>query len=405
VRLLYVTSSFPHGHGEGFLVAELRELEAQGHEVTIVPAFARGAVVHDDARALACRSRTTPLLSTAVARSSLHLARSEAAATRRNLAALSRSRSLLVFAKNAVVFPKSLWTAQLARDLAVDHIHAHWAGTSGTIAMIAADLSGIPWSLTVHRWDIREDNLLRRKAASAAFVRAISSDGLTDLRHRIGDTTATTVLIHMGVPIPPKPVDLRARGAEDPLRILVPANLLEVKGHRHLIEAVARLRTQGVAVSVELAGQGPLRRQIEEQIARYRLEGSVVLLGQLSHTSLLGGLGAGVWDAVVMPSVETPAGEKEGIPVALLEAMSYGIPVVGTSAGGVAELLEDGSGLLVPPADAPALAQALAALAFDGTLRTRLGVAGRARVERDFASQTVVRELAARFAASVKKRR
>jgi len=405
MRLLYVTSSFPYGHGEGFLVAELRELEAQGHEVTIVPAYPRGALVHDDARALARRSRTTPLLSAAVARGSLHLARSEAAATRRNLAALSRSRTPLVFAKNAVVFPKALWTAELARELAVDHIHAHWAGTSGTIAMIAADLSGVPWSLTVHRWDIREDNLLRRKAASAAFVRAISSDGLADLRHRVGDTAATTVLIHMGVPVPPAPVDLAARAADEPLRILVPANLLEVKGHRHLVDAVSRLRTQGVGVTVELAGQGPLRGQIEEQIASYRLEGFVTFLGQLSHTTLLDRLAAGIWDAVVMPSIETQTGEKEGIPVSLLEAMSYGIPVVGTSAGGVAELLDDGSGLLVPPADAPALAEALASLAADRTLRTRLGLAGRARVERDFASQAVVRELAGRFAADVRRER
>jgi len=263
--------------------------------------------------------------------------------------------------------------------------------------MVAAELTGIPWSLTVHRWDIRENNLLRRKARSAAFVRAISADGLADLRRRVGDTATPTLVIHMGVSVPPTAVEPAVPAPGDPLRILVPANLLEVKGHRHLVDAVALLGSRGVAVRAELAGSGPLRTAIEGRIASRRLDRACVLLGQLSHEELQRRLAAGSWDAVVMPSVETPSGEKEGIPVALLEAMSHGLPVVGTSAGGVPELLADGSGLLVPPADPAALADALARLAADAALRRSLGEAGRARIERDFASDEVVRELVARI--------
>ena len=404
MRLLYVTSSFPFGHGEGFLVAELAELEAQGHEVLVLPALARGPIVHDDARPLLRRTRAVPLLSAQIASAAVREVRRRPGVSGRTASRLRRSRSALVMAKNVAVLPKALWAGGLARELEIDHIHAHWGGTSSTIAMIASAVGGVPWSFTVHRWDIREDNLLRCKADSAAFVRAISADGLGDLRRKVEGTATPTKLIHMGVAIPPRPPAQAARREGEPLRVLVPANLLEVKGHRHLLEAVAMLRSRGVAVRVTCAGRGPLAGALAAQIAALDLQGACMLVGQLSHAELLRRL-ASDWDAVVMPSVETPSGEKEGIPVSLLEAMSYGLPVVGTSVGGIAELLGDGSGLLVPPADPRRLAEALETLAADPGLRARLGGAGRERVERDFAVTSVVRELVRGFEAAAAPRR
>jgi colanic acid/amylovoran biosynthesis glycosyltransferase len=108
-------------------------------------------------------------------------------------------------------------------------------------------------------------------------------------------------------------------------------------------------------------------------------------------------MGAGEWDAVVLPSVITETGELEGIPVALIEALALGLSAVGTDAGGTPELLADGAGILVPPADAGALAQALARLGEEPELRAELGRAGRARVEERFDVDRVASELAARF--------
>src|SRR5215472_16426859 len=117
VRLLYVTSSFPFGHGEWFLVAEVNELEAQGHEVVVLPALARGPLVHEDARPLLARTWKTPLESRAVARSSFREVRSRPAASGRELAQLRQSRSGRILLKNVAAFPKSLWAAQLVREL------------------------------------------------------------------------------------------------------------------------------------------------------------------------------------------------------------------------------------------------------------------------------------------------
>ena len=293
------------------------------------------------------------------------------------------------------MFPKALWAAALTQAIGAQHLHAHWGGTSGTLGLVAARVADVPWSLTVHRWDIHEDNLLRRKALSASFVRAISEDGLRDLRRVAGASAGSTVLLHMGVALPERRAPVAVDG---PLHVLVPANLLEVKGHRHLVDALALLRDRGIRVSADLAGTGPLSGELAAQIDRLGLGNDCSLIGQVSHEELLEQLGAGRWGAVVLPSVVTPSGEKEGIPVAFLEAMSVGVPVVGTAAGGVPELLGNGAGVLVPPADAGALADALERLAQDRELRTRLAAAGRERVERDFSVESVVAELTRLFA-------
>jgi glycosyltransferase involved in cell wall biosynthesis len=314
------------------------------------------------------------------------------------LVGLRRSRSAKILAKNIAVYPKGLWLAALTRELGVDHIHAHWGGTSATLAMFASGVTGVPWSLTVHRWDIREDNLLRPKLHSASFVRAVSGDGLHDLERIAGRTRTPALVIHMGVPLPAGTLDTRGRRTDEAtLRVLVPAGLLEVKGHRYLVDAIRVLRSRGTQVLVGLAGSGPLRAEIAQQVADASVAEECVLLGQLSHSELLRQLEGGEWDAVALASVETASGEKEGIPVVFLEAMSYGLPVVGTAVGGIPELLGGGAGLLVPSRNAVVLADALERLARDPALRARLGRLGRERVERDFSVESVVRELAARF--------
>jgi colanic acid/amylovoran biosynthesis glycosyltransferase len=402
MRLVYVTSSFPYGHGEGFLVAELRELERQGHDVTIVPTLARGPMVHQDARPLLPSSQCSPLLSRDVMRSALQEWTGAPAQSLALLLQLRHSRSARILAKNGAVFSKGLWLAARVREVGAEHIHAHWGATSATLAMVAGRVSGVPWSLTVHRWDIRENNLLRLKAESASFVRAISEDGLRDFERTIGPTRTPRHLLHMGVPLPSRWVAPAERGGDHALRVLVPANFLEVKGHRYLIEAIRLLKCRGTRVVAGLAGEGPLRAEIVRWIAEAQLADECVLLGQISHSELLGALEAGQWDVVALASVETASGDKEGIPVAFLEAMSYALPVVGTAVGGIPELLEGGSGLLVQPRDPVALAGALGRLAGDLELRRRLGSLGRERVERDFSVESVVRELVRHFEASAR---
>jgi len=99
----------------------------------------------------------------------------------------------------------------------------------------------------------------------------------------------------------------------------------------------------------------------------------------------------------VLPSVDLGAGVHEGLSVALIEAMAYGIPSVSTPTGGQAELLDGGAGLLVPERDAPALAEALGRLLGSSELRGRVGSLGRRRIEQEFDADVIAAELVQRF--------
>jgi glycosyltransferase involved in cell wall biosynthesis len=114
------------------------------------------------------------------------------------------------------------------------------------------------------------------------------------------------------------------------------------------------------------------------------------MLGFVPYQQLLAMYAQGEIDVVVLPSVDLGGGLHEGIPASLMEAMSHGIPVVSTRTGGIPELLSDDAGVMVPPADHVALADALQRLLTDDVFRTTTARAGRQRVCRDFAAEATM---------------
>jgi glycosyltransferase involved in cell wall biosynthesis len=183
-------------------------------------------------------------------------------------------------------------------------------------------------------------------------------------------------------------------------RLVFAANLLEVKGHVYLLEAVRLLSDRSVHVQLDLAGDGPLREALVSKVETLGLGEQVTFLGLVAHEKLMRQLEAGRWDMLVLPSVVTDTGDKEGIPVALIEAMSYRVPVVSTETGGIPEVFQGMHGApLVPPEDPAALAETIERLTKDREVRDRLAEAGRRRVEESFAIEQVVEELVERFEA------
>lgn len=153
---------------------------------------------------------------------------------------------------------------------------------------------------------------------------------------------------------------------EDDRLILAVGNLYPVKGHRTLIEAAARLGPGAGSWTIAIAGRGDERPELERMIAGHQLEGRVRLLGLRTDVADL--LAAA--DLFVMPSL------SEGLPLALLEAMSSGLPVVASAVGGIPGVVRaDQTGVLVPAADPASLAQAIGRLLGDAQLRSRLGAA------------------------------
>jgi glycosyltransferase involved in cell wall biosynthesis len=384
-RIAYVVSRFP-AITETFILDELRELRARGVDVEILPLFgARGGEVHGAFRTLRARTHYHRALSWELAAAQLHWLRRRPAALAlawaRALRATAPSPKLLVRAP-AVLLKAALLARRLAA-MEVDHVHAHWATHPALAAWTVQRLAGIPYSFTGHAHDLYVDRaMLRDKVRDAAFVVTISEFNRRLLADVCGAETARKVhVIRCGVDLGEfAPAPRRVPAA--PTFACV-ASLQEYKGHAVLLEALALLRGRGVQARAVLVGDGPLRPQLDAQIARLGLRGAVALLGALPHEEIPGILAGAT--GMVLPSVRQSDGQMEGIPVALMEAMAAGVPVVSTRLSGIPELVRDGEGgLLVPERDPAALADAMARLASDPALVARLGAGARRIVERDF---------------------
>ncbi len=270
MRLLYITVSFPFGTGEAFLFPEANELLQQGHQMVIVPRSPQGTTNYGDEIRLIEATIRRPLISWEIIRASfVEFCRCPMRAFG-VLAMLFRSRNTVVLSKNLAVLPKAFWLASLVRRREIEHIHAHWALTTATMAMIASHLTGVPWSLTAHRGDIAEDNLLKLKVDRAAFTRFISKSGLLMARS-LGARVQPerTHVIPMGVALPEfLPV---TSCPSTPAILMCPANLLPVKGHQYLLRAVGFLRERAIDVHLNIAGQGFLHDEFGQasEIVRY----------------------------------------------------------------------------------------------------------------------------------------
>lgn len=363
MRLGYVTASFPYGAGEAFLMPEIAALARLGADVVVLPLFPRGPRREDWAPAGGSVTvKETGLVSRPVVARALGRTLRQPFATTRQAVRLAGGGPRHA-AKNWAVVPKALWLANTIEQLGCEHVHVHWGGTTASAAMVAGELTGLPWSLTCHRWDIYEDNLLAEKVAAARFTRFISERGREDAV-RLGADRSRTCVISLGTDVPESANSPEWPGT-GPFALLCAANLVPVKGHEHLLAACAAARAAGVDVRLALAGDGPLREVLEAEARRRGLGGAVTFLGHLPRSRILDLYERRAVHATVLASVEDAGGEHEGVPASLMEAMAHGVPVLATATGSIPELLPPDLGLTVRDRDPDALAQLIVALAMD----------------------------------------
>lgn len=401
-KIAYITVNSPFGPQETFILSELLELRRSGVDLLILPRDRAKKLFHEQAKVLLDDTAATPRLSFTALWEFLKFGMLRPRSCMRLLSGVVlKSRNLMIALKNLAVLPKAVYlAAQLPKD-SVSHIHAHWASTTATMAYVMSGIMNIPWSFTAHRWDIAENNLLREKCRSASFVRVISEKGRRELIDIVQDPSLTEKIcvIHMGVPAPE---DESATPPGSGLFSLVcPANLVAVKGHRYLIEACRALAEDRVRFDCLLAGDGPLGKDLKDLVRGYGLEGQVRFIGRQSQESLLNMYRSGAVHAVVLPSIVTEEGEKEGIPVALMEAMSYGIPVIATNTGAIPELIGDGSGIMVEEKNPRALAAAIKTLMEDRAYGMHIGGMGRKKIRREFNASRISAELASAYRSSL----
>jgi glycosyltransferase involved in cell wall biosynthesis len=296
------------------------------------------------------------------------------------------------FAEDKAVFSRALRLAALCEEAGVDRIHAPWADRCAFVALVAAYLAGVPYSVQARAHELFRDSgrfALREKFRSADFVVTNAEYTQPFVREAARSDDVPVRTIYEGVdprrfdpsPTPPPPLG--------PLRILSVARLVEEKGLVHLLEACRILRDRGVELECTQIG-GPeepqytnYRLEVARLRRRLRLENHVTLAGRKLPEDVTRALGEA--DVFVLPCVVAGNAGRDVSPNSIIEAMAMKLPVISTRISGIPELVEDGvSGILVRPGDPVELADALAQLASDPALRRKLGECGRERVERLF---------------------
>ncbi|HEX6928749.1 MAG TPA: glycosyltransferase [Gammaproteobacteria bacterium] len=391
-HVLYVVSMFPCW-SETFIVREIHVLLARGADVRIV-SLRRGAeaFVQSDAALLLERVYYPNTWPRSLAILVKRLVMQPVITCRHPLRIIQRLwRSPVVMTKSLVAWFRSIGLLDRIAAFEPDHVHAHWATYASTGAMVIADHTGTPFSFTAHAHDIYlEDQLMDEKLFAASFVATISRFNREYLRRRYRRAKQARIeVVHCGVPRREPVSDVAAQPGN---LILSVGRLDEIKGFPVLFKACARLKAQGVAFHCQVVGDGPLRNLLAGDIRRHGLQANVELLGALPSQDVERKLAAA--SVFVLASQRSRRGNMDGIPVALMEAMASGTPVISTAVSGIPELVEDGrTGLLVPPRDPAALALAIRRMLQDETLRQRCIEGAVRKVRQEFDAETEGRRL------------
>jgi colanic acid/amylovoran biosynthesis glycosyltransferase len=386
---------------ETFILREVMEMERQGQPVRLIPLVRETPrVVHREALPWVDRALYIPFFSWSVLTANMRVLRRDpvgyARVLGRTLLGVALSPNLLV--RVAALLPKSVYLAERLRSEGIRHLHAHFATHPTTAALVAGSLGEVDFSFTVHAHDIFVRRaLLEPKLRRARIVRLISDFNRRYLEERYPGAMGNRArVIHVGI----DPAGYHDEAGypdganEDVPLLLCVAAFKEYKGIPVLIEACARLVQRGVRFRCHLVGDGPLRPQVERSIRELGLDDVVRLHGAVPQDEVTRLLGRAA--VLVLPSIVARDGQMEGIPVALMEAMAAGRPVVASSLSGIPELVRhEVNGLLVAPGDAAALGAALERLIEGPALGRALGERGRVTVREEFQLDRCVAQLLA----------
>lgn len=309
-------------------------------------------------------------------------------------------KQLITIAKRQIIFLKAVAIAYELKDDEVHLLHTHFAWLSGGAAWICSKLLELPFTMTVHAFDLFVSNdLVPLLAKHASHIVAISEYNRRHVEEVVANSRKSISVIRCGVSlsrIKQNPMMGSQQSVEGPIRILSVGSLVRKKGHAHLISACKLLQDRDVSFKCTIIGAGSEEESLRQQIHDSGLSQFIKLLGAQPHPEILEAYSRN--DLFVLASVESPEGDMDGIPVVLMEAGAAGLPLISTEISGIPELVHPGeTGLLVTPGDPESLANAITDLADDGDLRTVLGQNARILVEAEFNLERNVDSLAALF--------
>ncbi len=391
----YLVPEFP-SQTHAFFWREVSALRGLGAEVTLVSTRRPPADACRHDFAARAREQTHYVFPPRWARTLATLARRPLRSTRALGYALGLVESSLARRLRTVaLLPSAAELLAVAKERGIDHIHVHSCADAAHLAALCRILGGPAYSLTLHGDLPVYGTDHRAKARRAAFVSCVTTPLQRQLVEQVGLSPDNAPVIWMGVDTE----RFQDAGKREPrrgaLRFVTVARLNPTKAHRHALAAMRKARDAGVELQYTIAGDGPERERIEEEVARHDLAAQVTLTGTVSESDVLTLLQT--CDAFVLPSV----GLGEAAPVSVMEAMACGMPVVCSRIGGTPDMITDGvDGFLVEQGDEQGIADRLTLLANDVGLRARIGAAARARAVDLFDARSTSARLLARIAAA-----
>lgn len=302
-----------------------------------------------------------------------------------------------LLALDAVDAVQAVQIARAVTEHGLTHLHAHFGSVATSVARVAAALAGVPYSFTAHAKDIFHETVdpadLEDKLREAHHVVTVSDFNVRHLRERFPAATGSLRRVYNGLELDRFPFNGdRERGER--LRVVSVGRLVEKKGFGLLIRAAAALTARGIALDVEIIGDGPLREELQALIEALDVGAVVRLTGPRPQQEIAEALRSR--DVFAAPFVVGADGNADGLPTVLLEAMAAGIPCVAADVTGVPEVIRDGeTGLLVPTGDVDGLIEALHRLAVGEVDTAALTAKARGLVEAEFDSARQAADLAA----------
>ena len=383
MRILHIVTAFPRFPNDiisPWLVEMLKRLRAAGHDVEVLAPAYRGGGNREFDGIPVHRFRYFP------ARWE-DLTHDQATPDR-----LRRSLRYKIMPLFYVL--GGVWAAwRLGRRRRYEVVHVHWplphalfgwaarraCGARMVTSWYGVELrwvkSSLPWLKRFLVWALRtSDQVVAISSATAREITNVVPVSVRVIPYTVGfpETAAGPSLPRAG----------------DTFLILFVGSLVERKGVRYLIDALPLLPAQ-LHAKLVIIGDGAERSRLEAQVRARGLQHLVEVRGRVAEQELRRAYAAA--SVLVLPAIVDARGDTEGLGVVLLEAMSYGVPVIGSDLGGITDIVVDGqTGLLVPPQDSAALAAALERLATDRDLAKRLGEAGAGHVRRHFSWPAII---------------
>lgn len=274
--------------------------------------------------------------------------------------------------------------AQHIAQRKIDHLHAHFATSAASVARLASLITGVPYSVTAHAKDIFHEEVdpadLREKIASASHVVTVSDFNREFLCRQYREFADKITRIYNGLDLSEIPYQ---SPTTRPAKIVAVGRLVEKKGFADLIDACALLAARGLVFDCEIIGEGELAGDLARRIAQLDLGRRVRLLGPRCRREVMEAMQSAA--VVAAPCIIGEDGNRDGLPTVLLEAMALGTPCVSTDVTGIPELVRhEKTGLIVRERRPRELADSIARLLIDASLRDALAAAARQLIERNF---------------------